>query len=110
MRRAPRPRLEAGERRQELHLVAVVGAVVADLLEAAHADERRHAEHERQLAGVREPGGDADQVLLADADVEVAVGKALGEAAQGAEVLRDEHDAAIVLGQLAERLAWRRGR
>ena len=54
-------------------VVAVVGAVVADLLEAAHADERRHAEHERQLAGVREPGGDADQVLLADADVEVAL-------------------------------------
>jgi hypothetical protein len=53
----------------------VVCAVIADLFEAAQADERRHAEHEGQLAGVGEAGGDADQVLLADADVDVALGK-----------------------------------
>ena len=104
MRRAPRPRFEAGERGDELHVVAVVGAVVADLLEAAHADERRHAEHERQLAGMREAGGDADEVLLADADVEVALGKAVGEAAQRAEVLRHEDDARIGFRELADRL------
>ena len=64
-----------------------------------------------RLAAVGQPRGDADQVLLGDADVEDALGEALLEARQLARaqgVVAQGHDAFVLVGQLQQGLGRRR--
>ena len=60
----------------QLHVVAAVAEVDLDLLERAAGQEARCAARERDLAGARESGAHAHEVLLGDADVDQPVGKA----------------------------------
>ena len=110
VRRAPCPGLEARERGEQLHVVPVVGAVVADLLEGAHADEGRHGEDEGQHAGVRHSRRHADQVRLADPEIEVPLREAGGERTDGPEVLRQEDDVRVPLRQLDQHVGRRERR
>src|SRR5262249_24174757 len=54
--------------------------------------------------------GDADQVLLADADVEMPVGEARRERPDGPEILRDEHHVGIRLRELDQHRGRRQRR
>ena len=89
----------------DLDVEVLVADVGAHLLEGAHAGEGRHGAHERQQAGPRHAGGDAEQVLLGDADVEDPFGEGVLEDADlGAarEIGGEGHDARVGFGQLAQ--------
>ena len=73
VRGAGLPEAHAAVRGDDLDVEVLVADVGAHLLERAHAGERRHGADERQQAALGHAGGDAEQVLLGDADVEEAL-------------------------------------
>ena len=96
---------DAAVRGDDLDVEVLVADVGAYLLEGAHAGERRHRAHERQQAALGHAGGDAEEVLLGDADVEHALRElVLEDADLGAarQIGRQRHDARVGLGQVAE--------
>ena len=79
MRRAQRTVAHAGADADQLHRMIGVGNVVLDLLERAGGEEARGRDREDLLARGGQPRGDADQVLLGDADLDDLLGQRLAE-------------------------------
>ena len=96
---------DADERRRNVR----VTDVVLDLLQRAGGEEAGRRNAERLFAARRQPGGDADQVLLRDADFDELLGQRLAERAELARAARiagDGDDVAVGLGEFQS--AWRR--
>ena len=104
-----RPQVAVGDATadaDELDVGAGHRDVDADLVVRARRDERRDRVGEGHLAGVGQPGGDADQCLLGDADVEVAPGRDALELVEqaDAEVPGQRPHALVVGGELGQRV------
>ena len=89
----------------DAHRQVVQHGAVADELVRAQGRERRDRVDERHVAGLGQARRHAHHVLLGDADVEEAIGVALGERLDGheAEVAGQQQDARIGVGELGER-------
>ena len=90
------------------HDVQVLQGDVHDELVVGALQERRVDGDDRAHAADGEAGGEADRVLLGDADVVEAVGKRLGEGVEaGARGHRggDRDDALVALGRRDQRVA-----
>ena len=98
---------EAGAVQREHHRQVLQRDVVDQLIVGALQEGRIDRDHRLEaLAG--EAGGEGDRMLLGDRDVEIAVGKALGEFDQTralAHRRRDADDQRIALGHVAQPLA-----
>ena len=105
MRDAVRAVVEAGADADDAHRQVVQHRAVADELVRAQGRERGDGVDERHVAGLGQARRHADHVLLGDADVDEAVGVALGERLDGheAEVAGQEQHARIGVGELGER-------
>jgi hypothetical protein len=109
MSHAPGAGFQTGETRDDFDVVAVITAVVAELFECAHADERRHGDHERGFAGVRKPCGDADQIFLRNTHIEMTLGKQFAELAGSPHILRYHDDIAVGAAEFGQDFQMRRG-
>jgi len=97
----------AGAHAAQHDMIAVIGDVGLHLLERAAGQEGRCAADERHEAAIRKAGGDADHVLLGDADIDEAVRERLLEAPEigrADAVVADGDDALIRLRELDQRL------
>ena len=90
----------------ELHVGVGIGDVDLDLFERAGGEEAGRGADEGNLAAIGEPRADADHVLLGDADIDHALGKALleaGELRRADAVVDDGDDALVALGDVLQR-------
>src|SRR5947209_14518563 len=90
----------------EFYVGVGVGDVGLDLLERAAREKRRGPADEGQQAAIRQPGADADHVLLGDADIDKPLRppRFEGDELRGTNgVVADRDDLLIALGQTLER-------
>lgn len=106
MRRAEFSVRDAGTHPAEFHVRLRVRDVGLDLFERAPGEEAGCRRDERDPAAVRQPGRDADHVLLGDPDVDQPVRERLPETVQLARsdrVVDHANDPMIRLGKLGQR-------
>jgi hypothetical protein len=90
--------------------VLTVGELGLDLLEATAGEERRGAADEWDQANTGQPGARPDEILLRDSDIDQSIGELRAESREAAGpdgVVAHDNDAAVMPGELDERVGER---